>query len=124
VIGSSKIKGQVLLGLAFVILLALSGCRSRVLIVTVENKTSEPIRNLDVEYPGGSYGVPVLRAGARHEYRIKPFFVGNLTLSYLDSTNQERHAAGPKVAKNDEGHISVEITQTVSWNPQIKHAGD
>jgi hypothetical protein len=91
-------------------LLLLAGCRSRVIVVSTINTGDAPIRNLEMQYPGGSFGVATLLPGHTHEYRIKPFRTGDLLVQYLDAAGSPRKYVGPRLHKDDEGRISITIS--------------
>jgi hypothetical protein len=92
--------------------LALSGCASRVITVVIDNKSDAPIRNIEVTYNGGSYGVSSIAAGAVHKNQIKPFGPSTLQIDYLDASGKKKTQAGPRVAKNDSGTVQVTITNS------------
>lgn len=96
------------LGLLLMACLWLSGClTSRVINVTVANQSSGAIRNIEVTYPGGSYGISGLNHQARHAYRIKPFYDGEIQISWQDADGKVRKATGPKLHKDDQGRLVI-----------------
>jgi hypothetical protein len=90
--------------------LALSGCASRVITVVIRNQSDAPIRNVEVTYNGGSYGVSSIAAGAESQNHIKPFGPSTLQIDYVDASGKKKTQAGPRVAKNDSGTVQVTIT--------------
>ncbi|MBI2683189.1 MAG: hypothetical protein HYX26_08260 [Acidobacteriales bacterium] len=106
--------------IALCALLLLAGCRSRVIVVSTTNTGPSAIHNLEVQYPGGSYGIPVLGPGRTHEYRIKPFRPGDLLVNYLDATGTANKHIGPALKKNDEGRITLMISdKDFKWTASI-----
>jgi hypothetical protein len=100
--------------------LALSGCASRVITVVIDNKSDAPIRNVEVTYNGGSYGVSSIAPGAVHKNRIKPFGPSTLQIDYVDASGKKKTQAGPRVAKNDSGTVQIAITNNdFKWTGNI-----
>lgn len=98
--------------LAILLLVGISGCRSRVITITITNQSAAVVRNVELTFPGGSYGLATLPPGALRENRIKPFFAGRLELAYLDEKNVEHRVAGPQVRRDQEGMIAITFTLT------------
>jgi hypothetical protein len=95
--------------LLFIGMTVLVGCRSRVIQVTITNTGREAIRNIEVQYPGGSYGVARLQPGTSHQYRIKPLSAATMQFSYEDSNGKQQIKSGPRVEKGQEGTLDVTI---------------
>ena len=83
------------------------GCRSHVIQVSITNSGTNTIRNVEVQYPGGSYGIAVLNPGYSHQYRIKPFSAATMQISYEDSAGKQHVKSGPRVEKGQEGTLVV-----------------
>lgn len=99
------------LTLLFLASALLAGClTSRVITVTITNHSQETLNNFEVTYPGGSYGISSLASGAKHQYRIKPFFEGELQMRWQDSSGVEHKLAGPKLHKDDEGSLEIAVS--------------
>jgi hypothetical protein len=95
---------------AAVLCFALCGCASRVITVVINNNSDAPIRNVEVTYNGGSYGISSVSAGAVNQRHIKPFGPSTLQVDYLDASGQKKTHAGPHVVKNDSGIVQITIT--------------
>jgi hypothetical protein len=87
----------------------LAGCRSHVIAVTVTNHSGAEIRNLEVNYPGGSFGKESLADGESYTYRIKTLRAGDFTIAFEDVGGHVRVKKGPKLNGNQEGFLNVEI---------------
>lgn len=96
----------------FLLLLALllAGCASRVTTVHITNDTGAEIRNIEVEFPGGSYGIPHLAPGKTHDARIKPMADKPLNIAFVDATNQQHRSRGPLVKKDITADTTIHIT--------------
>jgi hypothetical protein len=90
----------------------ISACYSRVITVRITNQSSGTVNNLEVTYPGGSYGLPHLARNIHHTYSIKPMASRALELKYLDSAGKPRRMIGPVVNPNDQGLIEITITDS------------
>jgi hypothetical protein len=95
--------------LAATLCLALCGCASRVITIVINNKSDDAIRNVEVTYNGGSYGVSSIAPGAVHQNHIKPFGPSTLQIDYVDASGKKKSQAGPRVAKNDSGTVQITI---------------
>ena len=91
---------------------ALSGCfRSHVIRVNLINASTEKISNIEIDYPGATFGVPSLDAGKTFQYPIKPTETGAIKISFRNAHGIEHTYPGPVVHKNDEGMIEIKLTQ-------------
>jgi hypothetical protein len=90
---------------------ALAGCRSRVVQVTLINASRQPLSTIVVDYPGATFGVNQLDPGKTFRYRIKPQDTGPLKVQFADADGHNHTYTGPTVHKNDEGAISLQLTQ-------------
>jgi hypothetical protein len=100
--------------------LSLTGCGSRVITVIIKNESDAPIRNVEVTYNGGSYGVSSI--GSAHQNRIKPFGRSTLQIEYLDATGKKKTEIGPRLEKNDTGTVQLTIGRGAAhWNSSLEH---
>lgn len=95
----------------FLLVAALVSCRSRVVEVTLVNTSSQPVSIVVVDYPGATFGVNTLTAGATYRYAIKPQGTGPLKVQFADAEGHSHNYTGPALHKNDEGSLTVKITQ-------------
>ena len=92
-------------------LMAATGCRSRVVQVTLVNASQQPVSTIVVDYPGATFGVNVLEPGKSFQYKIKPLETGALKIQFADAQGHTHTYSGPALHKNDEGAIEVRLTQ-------------
>jgi hypothetical protein len=90
---------------------ALAGCRSHVIRVTVINVSSQPVTTIVIEYPGASFGINSLAPGKEFPYTIKPTETGMLKVQFTDAAGKEHRASAGQLQKNDEGAITLRLTQ-------------
>lgn len=87
----------------------LAGCRSHVIVVMVTNHSGTELRNLEINYPGGSFGKESLADGESYTYRIKTLRAGDFTIAFEDLSGHARAKKGPKLNGNQEGSLNVDI---------------
>ncbi len=101
-------------------LAALTGCKSRVIKVSVVNTSAQRVANVAIDYPGGTFGVSSLEPGKTFPYTIKPLDNGPLKVEFTDAAGK-RHLASPNtLRRNDEGSLVIKLTQdAVITEPNI-----
>jgi hypothetical protein len=87
------------------------GCRSRVVQVTLVNASSQPLSTIVVDYPRATFGVNQLDPGKSYRYAIKPLDTGPLKIQFADANGHSHTYTGPAVHKDDEGAITIKLTQ-------------
>src|SRR5947209_19947757 len=107
-------------GVAVVILIAITGCRSPYVATTVSNRSSRPIALLEVDYPSASFGTQNLAPGAEFHYRFKVLGSGATTLTWTDASHREHKSSGPALKEGDEGRIAVTLSSdSATWAPSL-----
>lgn len=107
--------------LAVLWLLFLAGCRSRFVTATIENGTKQPLETIEVDYPGGSFGVSTLSPHTSYDYRFKAIGSGTMSISYADAAGTSHTVPGPSVGESQGGKLTVRIGEkgAVRWTPQL-----
>lgn len=103
---------KLLFAAPFVLLLVLTGCRSRVVKVNLINTSAEPISTIIIDYPSATFGKDKLVPGETFSYAIKPLETGPLKIRFTDAQGHEHANAGPTLHSNQEGTIQIKLTQT------------
>ena len=88
---------------------AIAGCRSRVIAVTVVNGGTAVVKNIELDYPGGSFGINSLAPGAKFEYRIKVLREGKVSLQFEDGQGRSLKTLGPRMTSSMDGVLRAEI---------------
>jgi len=88
-------------------LLIVSGCHSYHIETTVENRTGEPIKLLEVDYPSASFGDNNLAAGGVYHYRIQLQGSGPLKVQYTTGDERQVHIDGPTLVERQEGNLEI-----------------
>jgi len=96
---------------ALAVLLAITGCGSHVVQVTLTNTSTQPIKTIVVDYPGATFGVNLLEPGKSFPYKIKPLDTGPLKIQFTDAQGAIHSYTGTVLHKNDDGSIDVKLTQ-------------
>ena len=99
-------------------LAAITGCHSPYVAATVSNRTTQPLKLIEVDYPSASFGTENLAPGADFHYRFKVLGSGAMKLLYTDSTHHDHKADGPLLHEGAEGPLVIAITPAgVTWQP-------
>lgn len=109
---------------AATVLLALCGCHSYHIDTTVENRTGQPIRLLEVDYPSASFGADSLAAGADFHYQIQLSGQGPLKVQYTagdGSHSQVRQMTGPTLVEPEQGRLVIVLLPggKAEFHPQL-----
>ena len=88
-------------------LLIATGCHSYHIETTVENRTGEAIKLLEVDYPSASFGDNKLAAGAVYHYRIQLQGSGSIKVQYTASNDHQVQIEGPTVVERQEGSLEI-----------------
>ena len=90
-------------------LFALAGCHSPFIDATLSNRTPEPVKLIEVDYPSASFGVQFLAPGQDFHYRFKVIGEGAMKLTWTDAANREHKSEGPTVKEGAEGPLAIAI---------------
>jgi len=99
------------LAAVLIVLLAVAGCRSRVIRVSVTNTSEQPLSAIVVDYPNATFGVNTLAPGKTFQYTIKPLETGVIKIQFTDANGKTHSATGPAVKKGQEGTVAIRINQ-------------
>ena len=102
--------------LALLPVIALAGCRSAFVTATIQNRSSQTIDLIEVDYPSASFGTQSLAAGADFHYRFKVLGDGKIKLTYTNAAHQEQKSEGPTLNEGDEGSLTITILpHEIQW---------
>lgn len=93
--------------LVLVLVQSLTGCKSKFIEATLENRTSAPLRLITVEYPHASFGTQQLAAQRTFHYRFKLLGSGPIKLTWTDAANKEHVQTGPEMLEGQEGELHI-----------------
>lgn len=101
-------------------LLALTACHSAYIAVTIQNRTTQPVALVEVDYPSASFGTQNLAPGADFHYRFKVLGSGATTLTWTDASRHEHKSSGPALKEGDEGRITITLSSdNATWTPSL-----
>ena len=106
---------------AFLSLTAL-GCRSHGIDVTIQNNAKAPLRNVELDYPGASFGTGSILAGASYWYHIKPVEDGEITFSFEQEDGKAFKQKEPAVRAGEDGRMIIIVDQNSrkQWSVRVK----
>jgi hypothetical protein len=112
---------------AFLICAALSyclllvGCHSPWIQCTITNHESTPVSLVEVDYPGGTFGVQTIAAGASFRYRFRNLSTDRVSIDFTDSARHDHNAKGPTLSQGQEGGLFIDIQPDnhVIWSPSL-----
>jgi hypothetical protein len=100
-----------LLIVALAAVLAMAGCRSRVVKVNLINTSTDPVKTIIVDYPTATFGKDKLAPGETFSYAIKPLESGPLKVQFTDANGHGHTYIGPTLHPGGEGSIDVRLDQ-------------
>lgn len=94
---------------ALCILPVLSGCHSYHVEATVENRTGQELKLMEVDYPNASFGKDTMEPGEVMHYRMQFIGSGQMKVQYWTGTGQlvETTITGPALHERQEGRIAI-----------------
>ena len=106
------------------LLAALCGCRSHHVDASVENRTGEQVRLLEVDYPNASFGADSLPSGADLHYRFQLSGQGPIKVQYTigdGSHEQATQITGPTLAEPQQGRLVIVLLPggKAAFHPQL-----
>lgn len=103
-------KNKYLLGAVYgVALLGVAGCHSYHVEATVENRTGQELKLVEVSYPSATFGADKMEPGAVLHYRMQFIGSGQMKVHYWTGTGQlqETVIPGPELHEQQEGRIGI-----------------
>jgi hypothetical protein len=85
------------------------------------NRETTPVSLVEVNYPGGSFGVQTIAAGAVYHYRFHALSTDALSMDFVDGARQSHTATGPELQQGAAGTLRIEIEpgNQVQWTPAV-----
>lgn len=101
----------------------IAGCHSYHIDTTIENRTGEPIRLLEIDYPGGSFGANSLATGADYRYRIQLRGSGQVKIQYTALNGSQKQTDGPVFFEGQEGRLEIVLRPggQAEFHPAIRN---
>ena len=104
-------------------LIAISGCRSYRVQVSVENHTGAAVQLLEVDYPSASFGADTLAADASMRYSLQVRGSGPVKVQYTVG-NSQAQVTGPILNEKDQGQLLIVLLPggKAEFTPQLSHS--
>ena len=115
-----KVKTCVLLACLSTVI---SACRASGIDVTIQNNSSVPLRNVEIDYPGAAFGAGTIAPGSSYWYHIKPLGDGEITVSFEQANGGSIQQKGPRVRAGDREILVLVVTQDSNkqWHVSAQH---
>ena len=102
--------------------LLLSGCHSYHIDATIENRTGEPVRLLEVDYPSASFGTEALAKDADYHYRFQVSGSGAMKVQYTAENGKQVQITGLTLKEDQEGRLEIVLLPggKAQFQPQLR----
>jgi hypothetical protein len=103
-------------------LTALCGCKSAWVQATVTNDEDTPVNLVEVNYPGGSFGVQNIAPHSTFHYRFHILANDPVDVNFTDAAGQTKDVKGPELDQGEEGTLRIDIQagDKVVWSTNLK----
>jgi hypothetical protein len=100
----------------------LSGCRSAWVQATVVNDEDTPVNLVEVNYPGGSFGVQNIAPHSTFHYRFHILSNDPVDVGFTDAAGHTKDVKGPELEQGEEGTLRIDIQagDKVVWSTSLK----
>ncbi|MGC2636956.1 MAG: hypothetical protein WA294_07240 [Acidobacteriaceae bacterium] len=98
------------------------GCQSPWVQATIVNDQDTPVNLVEVNYPGGSFGIQRIAAHSSFHYRFHILTEDKLEVDFTDATGHNAAVKGPEMDQGEEGTLRIEIQagDKVAWSTSLK----
>ena len=93
-------------------MVALPGCRSRVIKVNLKNTGTDVVKTIIIDYPTATFGKDKLSPNETFTYAIKPLETGMLKIQFTDAAGTIHSYIGTPLHKDDDGSLDVNLSQS------------
>jgi hypothetical protein len=90
-------------------MLSATGCKSFWVDARIENRSGEPIHELEVDYPSASFGTNTLAPGATMQYRFQIRGSGPLQVQYTTAGGKAARAQGLNLKEHQQGQVIIRL---------------
>lgn len=119
--GRARIRMGGWAGIVLAVALAVSGCRSYHVAITVENRTGAAVQLLEVDYPSASFGADSLAMNGDLHYRIQIRGEGAVKVQYAGPGGLPIKMTGPALAEGQQGSLAIVLLPggKAEFHPQL-----
>src|SRR5438270_12043379 len=97
--------------ITIILALPLSGCRARVVKISVINTSARPIKTIIVDYPNATFGKDTLAPGESYFSLIKPVDQGPIKVRFTDAQGNNHAYQSISLQQGDDGSVNIKLTQ-------------
>jgi len=103
--------------------LFVTGCQSPWVQATVVNDEDTPVNLVEVNYPGGSFGIQSIAPHSSFHYRFHILTDDRVEVDFTDAAGHNEAVKGPELDPGEEGTLRVDIQagDKVVWSTNLKH---
>jgi hypothetical protein len=94
-------------------------CHASGIDVTIQNNSSTPLRNVELDYPSGAFGAGTIAAGGAYWYHIKPTEDGVVAISFDQQNGKTFRQKGPEVHAGQHGQLLIVLEQDTAGQWQV-----
>jgi hypothetical protein len=95
-----------------VILLAMAGCRSHMVTISLVNTSKEAVSTVIVDYPSATFGKDRLAPSETFSSPVKLTDTGPIKVQFTDAKGATHNYTGPVVLPNAEGTVEIKLDQS------------
>lgn len=103
-------------------LAATCGCKSAWVQATVINDEDTPVNLVEVNYPGGTFGVQNIAPHSTFHYRFHILTNDKVEVDFTDAAGHTQDVKGPELEQGEEGTLRIDIQagDKVVWSTNLK----
>jgi hypothetical protein len=107
---------------ALAALTAVCGCKSAWVQATVVNDEDTPVNLVEVNYPGGTFGVQNIAPHSTFHYRFHILTDDQVEVDFTDAAGHTQDVKGPELEQGEEGTLRIDIQagDKVVWSTNLK----
>jgi hypothetical protein len=101
---------------------AVCGCKSAWVQATVINDEDTPVNLVEVNYPGGSFGIQNIAPHSSFHYRFHILSNDRADVDFTDAAGHTQDVKGPELEQGEEGTLRIDIQagDKVVWSTNLK----
>jgi hypothetical protein len=96
----------------FLFVIAMAGCRARVVKIILTNTSAEPIKTIIVDYPTATFGKDTLAPHETYFSLVKPVDKGRIKVHFTDAQGTTHIYESVSLEPGDDGWVNIKLTQT------------
>ena len=99
-----------------------TGCQSPWVQATVVNDEETPVNLVEVNYPGGSFGIQNIAPHSSFHYRFHILTDDRVEVDFTDAAGHSQAVKGPELDPGEEGTLRIDIQagDRVVWSTNLK----